>query len=256
MATHPSMLAWKIPRTEEPGGLPSMESQESDKTKPPPLLLQKEIKNGEDLASRVTDGAWLIAQGPHIWTETAQALPHLRPSREPWCGCTRMHTWVEQIEGPGSDVPSGRGTLKPAPLLEGHMPRQWRRSTALLFTGHGEKAENLLGPSGWKRFYATLPRLHCRKTYRNQVWNWEGALPTEILKEFLTCCLVTKLCLVFCDSMDCSPPGSSVHGMSQARILEWAALSYSRGSFRSRDQTWNSCTGGRFFTTEPPVKPS
>ena len=57
MATHPSMLAWKIPWTEEPGGLPSMESQESDKTKPPPLLLQKEIKNGEDLASRVTDGA-------------------------------------------------------------------------------------------------------------------------------------------------------------------------------------------------------
>ena len=43
-------------------------------------------------------------------------------------------------------------------------------------------------------------------------------------------CLVTKLCLTLCGPMDCSPPGSSVHGISQARILEWVAFSYSRGS--------------------------
>ena len=41
-------------------------------------------------------------------------------------------------------------------------------------------------------------------------------------------CLVTQLCLTFCDSMDCSPPGSSVHGILQARILEWVAISFSR----------------------------
>ena len=40
-----------------------------------------------------------------------------------------------------------------------------------------------------------------------------------------------------------SPPGSSVHGISQARILEWVAISFSRGSFQPRDQTSVSCTG-------------
>ena len=42
--------------------------------------------------------------------------------------------------------------------------------------------------------------------------------------------LVTQLCLTLCDSMDCSPPGSSVHGILQARIWEWVAISFSRGS--------------------------
>ena len=40
------------------------------------------------------------------------------------------------------------------------------------------------------------------------------------------CYLVTKSCLTLCDPMDCSPPGSSVHGISQARILEWGAISF------------------------------
>ena len=56
--------------------------------------------------------------------------------------------------------------------------------------------------------------------------------------------------------MDCSPPGSSVHGILQARILEWVAISFSRGSSCTRDRTWVSCTAGRFFTTEPPGKPN
>ena len=47
--------------------------------------------------------------------------------------------------------------------------------------------------------------------------------------------------------MDCSPPGSSVHGIFQAKILEWFAISFSRGSSRPRDQTWVSCTAGSFF---------
>ena len=45
---------------------------------------------------------------------------------------------------------------------------------------------------------------------------------------------------LFYDPMDCSPPGSSVHGISQARILEWVAISFSRGSSQIRDQTWIS----------------
>ena len=53
-----------------------------------------------------------------------------------------------------------------------------------------------------------------------------------------------------CDPMDCNPPGSSVHGISQARILEWFAISSSRGSSQLRDLpgiSYVSCIGG-FFT--------
>ena len=54
-------------------------------------------------------------------------------------------------------------------------------------------------------------------------------------------CLVTQLCPTFCGPMDCSPPGSSVHGIFQARILEWVVISYSRGSSQPRDRTRVSC---------------
>ena len=60
--------------------------------------------------------------------------------------------------------------------------------------------------------------------------------------------LVTQLCLTLCDPTDCSPQGSSVHGILQARILEWVACSFSRGSSRPRDRTRVSCTAGRFCT--------
>ena len=49
--------------------------------------------------------------------------------------------------------------------------------------------------------------------------------------------------LTLCHLMDCSPPGSSVHGILQARILEWVAISSSRGSFQPQDQTHVSCIG-------------
>ena len=60
--------------------------------------------------------------------------------------------------------------------------------------------------------------------------------------------LVTQLCLTLCDSMDCSPTGSSVQGTLQARMLEWVAISFFKGSSQPRDQTAVSCTAGRFFT--------
>ena len=50
-----------------------------------------------------------------------------------------------------------------------------------------------------------------------------------------------------CDPVDCSPPGSSVHGILQARVLEWVAISFSRGSSQPRDRTRVSCIAGRRF---------
>ena len=54
-------------------------------------------------------------------------------------------------------------------------------------------------------------------------------------------CVHTQLSPTFCNPRDCSPPGSSVHGIFQARILKWVAISYSKGSSWHRDQTGVSC---------------
>ena len=60
--------------------------------------------------------------------------------------------------------------------------------------------------------------------------------------------LVAQLCPSLCDFMDYSRPDSSVCGISQARILEWVAIPFSRGSSRPRDQSQVACIAGRFFT--------
>ena len=61
-------------------------------------------------------------------------------------------------------------------------------------------------------------------------------------------CVCMSCSVVLCNPMDCSPPGSLVHGISQARILEWVAISFSRRSSPPRDWTWVSCIAGRVFT--------
>ena len=59
---------------------------------------------------------------------------------------------------------------------------------------------------------------------------------------------VTQSWLTLCDPMDYHLPGSSVHGISQARILEWVAIPFSRGSSQPRDGTQVSCIAGGFLT--------
>ena len=63
----------------------------------------------------------------------------------------------------------------------------------------------------------------------------------------ICCCLVAKAGPALWDSMDCSPPGSPIHGISQARILEWVAISFYRGSSWPRDETCISCIGRWIF---------
>ena len=87
---------------------------------------------------------------------------------------------------------------------------------------------------------------------------------------------IAQSCPTLCDPMDCSLRGSSIHGIFQARVLQWVAISFSGGSSQPRDQIWVSCIAsrcfyclshkpmslappalaGRFFTTEPPGKPT
>ena len=60
--------------------------------------------------------------------------------------------------------------------------------------------------------------------------------------------LVTQSCPTLCNSMDCNPPGSSVHGILQARILAWVVIYFSRGSSQPRDWTWVSCIARWLFS--------
>ena len=55
--------------------------------------------------------------------------------------------------------------------------------------------------------------------------------------------MYVRLCLALCDPTDYNLPGSSVHGIFQARILDWVAISYSRGSSQVRDRIYVSCIG-------------
>ena len=83
---------------------------------------------------------------------------------------------------------------------------------------------------------------------------------SKLIRRYQKCMFmsVAQLHLTLCDPLDCSLPCSSVHGNSQARIVEWVAISFFRGS--SWPQDWTcvsciSCIAGGFFTTEPSRKP-
>ena len=85
-------------------------------------------------------------------------------------------------------------------------------------------------------------------------YNLELKLPQLLQRKFrapvLSFFVDTRCCCFsvwLCGLMDCSPPGSSVHGILQARIQEWVAISFSRGSSRIWDRTWVSCTAGRIL---------
>ena len=83
-----------------------------------------------------------------------------------------------------------------------------------------------------------------------QVCNLEAILKNQVKKLLNILNIlneVTQLCPTLCDPMDCSLPGSSVHGIFQAWILDWVAIAFSRRSSRPRDRTQVSRTGGRRF---------
>ena len=74
--------------------------------------------------------------------------------------------------------------------------------------------------------------------------NWASAAFWSVVKSSE----VAQSCLTLCNPIDCSLSGSSIHGIFQARVLEWTAISFSRGSSRPRTRTPVSHIAGRFFT--------
>ena len=73
---------------------------------------------------------------------------------------------------------------------------------------------------------------------------WVSVPNSFLFFSFIFC---PQSCQTLCDPMDCSLPGSSLHGILQARVLEWVAISFSRGSSQPRDQTRVSLIPGRCF---------
>ena len=114
----------------------------------------------------------------------------------------------------------------------------------------------------WKhRFFGVQPSLW--SSSHTSTWPLEKtiALTTQtfvskvisllfnMLSRFVIACLHAQSCQTLCGPLNCSQPGSSVHGIFQARLLEWVAISYSRKFSWSRDQTHESpALVGRFFT--------
>ena len=162
MATHSSVLAWRIPGTGEPGGLPSMGSQSQT---PPAIGLKVEATH----------------------TTSILILCHDRT----------MPLWGPRLHEPNIPIVQGLCSCHP-----------------------------------------TLPTFSLLK----DLWLTHGSSSQSFESE------VAQSCPTLFHPMDCSLPGFSIHGIFQARILEWVTISFSRGSFRPRGWTQLSHIVGRRFT--------
>ena len=112
----------------------------------------------------------------------------------------------------------------------------------------------------WYILYVCGPHLHtdvCLNALFSQIPF--PVLPQEVSQlcgwcscKLCSACVLTQSCLTLCNPLDCSPLGSSAHGIRQAKILERVAISFFKGYSWPRGWTWVSCIAGSFFTTEPP----
>ena len=100
---------------------------------------------------------------------------------------------------------------------------------------------------GWMEAVAVKSGSYEIKGQKVLCRHWETRVRLEVL--------VSQSCLTLCNPMDCSLPGSSVHGFLQARILEWVAIPFSRGSSQPRIWTWSPALQADSLPSEPSGKP-
>ena len=123
-----------------------------------------------------------------------------------------------------------------------HQSFQWTPRTDLLYAG-------LFGSPCSPRDSQESSPIPQFKSINSSVLNF---LYSPTLTSMCVCvcvcvCEVAQSCPTLCDPVDCSPPGSSIHEILQARILKWVAISFSRGSSRPRDRTQAFLFAGRHF---------
>ena len=112
--------------------------------------------------------------------------------------------------------------------------------------------------------YLMQTATHWKRSYAGQDWRQEEKGMTEdemvgwhhwLNGHEVKWSEIVQSCPTLCNPMDCSLPGSSVHRIFQARVLEWIAISFARGSSRPRNWTRVSHIAGRRLSSEPPGKP-
>ena len=161
----------------------------------------------------------------------------------PW-GHRVRHSWatgqqpLEKCSCGRRPMPSGDPTSSPS-----HFQRPWSQ---LLAAAASVRRKPRLSLSWIEKCFERDVKGKMSKRKCEEKGNGGGVRERAFLS--ICCCLVTESCLTLCNLMDCNPPHSSVHGIFQARILGWIAISSSRESFRPRDGTQVSYVAGRFFT--------
>ena len=109
-----------------------------------------------------------------------------------------------------------------------------------------KKRVKILDRTGiWALLDKNIPSMLNILSLSTVIWLYNGK---SLFCGIVCICTCLYTCLTLYDPMNCSLPGSSVHGILQARILEWVAISFSRASSRPRKQARVSCIAGRFFT--------
>ena len=213
------------------------------------------------------------------WSEDWRLFPSLVESES--CSVVADSLWPHGLYSPrNSGQNTGVGSLS---LLWGIFPTQGSRSSTLQVDSlPAEPQGKPLAESSHHQPCSSdsltcIKLSHLSTPHREGTWTWRGAsLPASGEKCLLRSSITSKIfahlvlyfiihksgnvsCSLVSDSMwpmDHSPPGSSVHGILQARILGWVAIPFSRGSSWRRDQTQVSYIADRFFTIWAPGKPS
>ena len=100
----------------------------------------------------------------------------------------------------------------------------------------------------FKKSLSSFQKSNTKKNHWKYYFQKNEDGTSQVSRPHVVLCLVAQSCLTLCDPMDCSPPGSSVHGILQARTLGWIAMPSSWGSSQPREWTQVSCIAGRFIT--------
>ena len=182
--------------------------------------------------------SWQQSELFHLLKKLGESITHSQsrnifPLLCSWAGCgatwvTALHPWYNHVHCTESPLCISAGWI---PVCSFEEQTFWKDTG-----GHNrwEEMSVLLLGSLWD---VTRIRNHCHFTICRRVW-------------------VAQWYLTLCNTVDCSPPGSSVHGVFQARILEWVAIPFSRRSFWHRDWTLISSIGRQILYHLVPGKPN
>ena len=221
MATHSSVLAWRIPGMGEPGGLPSIGSH----------------RVGHDWSDLAANCCCSVAKSCPVLCKPMDCslpgfpVPHHLPE------FAQVHHWIGDATQPSHSLsPSSPSAFN----LSQHQGIFWWVSSSIKWPKYWNFS---ISPSkeysglisfqiDWFDLLAVQGTLKSRLQHRSQKHQFFSTLPSSLSSSQICMWLLERpcesenhmVCLTLCNSMDCSLPGSSVHGIHQARILEWVAI--------------------------------